>query len=542
MVKRLLFILVSVFLLNGDMASANAGNGDGDLSTPRQAVKTHIENLQEGNYKPYKAGNAFPVNDSSKAKALAIKLKQIFDAKGLYVNYKEIPDHVSFKDSLSKPLEYVLFNNYPSIYVKKQDDKWQYAMESVKAIPGIHQQVFPFGTDKLVNLIPEAGQKKFLGLAIWQYSGMLILVLIAFLIHWIARFIFNRIIHSMLIKFLGGEDARRFEWAISGFFSWMLVLVGINWVLPILQLPVNFSHYFFEALRVLIPVLVILIFYRLIDILGVYMYRAAKKTESTFDDQLIPIVRKTLKGLIIVSGFLFILQNLNFNITGILAGLSIGGLAFALAAQETIKNLFGSLMIFMDRPFQVGDYVESGDNIIGTIEDVGFRSTRVRTFDQSLITVPNGKLADMTIDNMQMRFQRRFYTSVAITYDTPPALIETFRDGIRRLIEEHPKTDKSYYIVNLSEFGDSSVNIMIWCYFQTEDWQEELNSREELLLSIMRLAESIGVRFAFPTSTVHVEDFPGQLAKTPTHNANKGDFRKKLQAFFEQKDQQGNNG
>lgn len=541
MAKQILFILGLIsLLLNGEIASAIDDKEGVDLSTPRQTVKTHIENLQHKHYNPFKAGKAFPVDDSAKAKQLAIKLKQILDAKGLYVNYSNIPKNPSFKDSLDKQQAYVLFNMYPSIYVTKQDNKWQYAEETIKAVPEIHQNVFPFGTDELINLVPKVGQRKFLGLALWKYLGMLILVAIAFLMHWIGTFIFNSVIHRALIKALGGDDAKRFEWAVSSFFSWILILIGINWLLPLLQLPVYFSHYFFIALRILIPVLVTMIFYRVMDILGVYMNRAAKKTESTFDDQIIPLLRKTLKGLVIVCGFLFILQNLNFNITAIVTGLSIGGLAFALAAQETIRNLFGSLMIFIDRPFQIGDYVETSDNIVGNVEDVGFRSTKVRTFDQSLINVPNGRLVEMSIDNMQKRFQRRFYTRISITYDTPPDLVETFRDGIKRLIDEHPKTDKNYYYVNLTEFGDFSVNIMIWCYFQTEAWQEELNSSEELLLSIMKLAESIGVRFAFPTSTVHVEDFPGQIAKTPIHKQTKGDFQEKLQAFFEGKNKENN--
>ncbi len=540
MVKKLLKTLIGFLLVLGAWNEVSAQKiNEVKLNTPRETVKTHIEFLQHGNYHPFKAAKVIPVKDSVLAKELAVKLKQILDAKGLYVEYSNIPDRPDYKDTNRNKKEYILFNTYPRIYLSKKGDKWFYSRETAEAIPEIYNQVFPFGADKLVNLIPKSAQKEFLGLALWKYLGLAIIFLLSYLFYRIGIWIFNKIVHSGLRKVVGDRDADRYERSISRFLSLILVLALINLFLPILQLPVNFSHYFFLALRIFIPLLMTLILYRVMDLLGVYMMRAAENTETTFDDQFVPLVRKTLKGIVILVGFLFILQNLNFNITGILAGLSIGGLAFALAAQETIKNLFGSLMIFVDRPFQVGDYVRLENDIAGIIEDVGFRSTKVRTFEQSLVSVPNGKLANMNIDNMQMRLQRQFYTHITITYDTPPALVETFRDGIKRLIEEHPNTDKSSYYVNLNALDAYSLNIIIWCYFETEEWEAELKYREELLLSIMKLAEEIGVRFAFPTSIVHVEDFPGQLAKTPLHKEGEGDMQKKLEAFFEKRKQNG---
>jgi MscS family membrane protein len=183
------------------------------------------------------------------------------------------------------------------------------------------------------------------------------------------------------------------------------------------------------------------------------------------DDQLVPLVRKTLKAFVIVVGSLFILKyGLRVDIVPYLTGLSIGGLAFALAAQDTIKNFFGSIMIFIDKPFQVGDWITSGE-VDGTVEEVGFRSTRVRTFRNSLVYIPNGKIADATIDNHGLRKYRRFYTNITITYETPPELIEVFVDGLREIVRKHPKTRKDFYNIYLNNLASYSLEVMFYVFF-----------------------------------------------------------------------------
>jgi MscS family membrane protein len=493
-----------------------------------------MENLQPDNYHPGKAAKAFYTDDSAKAVSSAIKLKQILDAKGLYIYYSQVPARRNYRDTLTGSNTYVIFNDYPQIYLKKYGDKWYYAHSTVEAIPGIHRAVFPAGTSYILNLIPDSGRSQILGIALWQYAGLGILLALGFGLYKISRWLLYRLIHRLLKQLLGYRDADRYELAISRLLSSLMVMFMVNLTLPALQLPVNFSYYFFLVLRILIPVIVALILFRSLDILGVYMSWVAAKTDTTLDDQLVPLLRKTLKVVTLIIGGLFVLQNLNFNITAILTGLSIGGLAFALAAQETIKNIFGSIMIFVDRPFQVGDYVEVRQDVIGVVEEVGLRSTRVRTFERSLISVPNGRLADMVIDNMQERNQRQFYTTIGITYDTPPDLVQTFVDGVRSVIDDHPYTDDKSRYVRFYQLADYSLNIIIWCYFQTRYWEVELKCREELLLSIMRLAEELGVRFAFPTSTVHVEDFPGQDSKTPEHNGNKSTYEEQKRLYFGQ--------
>jgi len=195
------------------------------------------------------------------------------------------------------------------------------------------------------------------------------------------------------------------------------------------------------------------------------MRRFADKTESKLDDQLVPLVERTLKVLVWVAIGVAIMNVLRFNIAAVLTGLSISGLAVALAAQDTIKNLFGSFTIFVDKPFQIGDWIVA-DKIDGTVEEVGFRSTRIRTFYNSLITVPNGRLADMVIDNMGARIYRRFVIRLSVTYDTPPELLEAYVQGLRDLVTAHPDTRKDYFHVYVNDLSSSAIEILFYVFFK----------------------------------------------------------------------------
>ena len=243
--------------------------------------------------------------------------------------------------------------------------------------------------------------------------------------------------------------------------------------------------------------------YRLIDIVSEYLAERAARTPSKFDDVLIPLVTRSLKLLVVVFGIVFVAEVAGFRPTSVLAGLGLGGLAFALAAKDTIANVFGSITILVDRPFQIGDWIVTGD-VEGSVEAVGIRSTRVRTFYNSLITVPNSALINATIDNMGARRYRRIKTMLCLTYDTPPEKIEAFCEGIRELIRQHPYTRKDYYHVWLNEFADASLNILLYCFHEAPEWATELRERHRLFLDIIRLAQRLGVEFAFPTQTLYV--------------------------------------
>jgi MscS family membrane protein len=218
---------------------------------------------------------------------------------------------------------------------------------------------------------------------------------------------------------------------------------------------------------------------------------------------LVQLVRKSVKIFVAAAGLLTVAQVLGTDLTALIASVGIGGLALALAAQDTVSNFFGSLMVFMDRPFQVGDWIKTGD-VEGTVEEVGFRSTRIRTFYNSLITLPNSNLIKASVDNLGDRTYRRWSTRLGIAYNTPPEKIDAFCEGIRELVRRHPHTRKDYYHVYFNEFGADSLQVLVYVFFFTPDWATELRERHRLGVDIIRLAAELEIEFAFPTQTLYV--------------------------------------
>ena len=251
--------------------------------------------------------------------------------------------------------------------------------------------------------------------------------------------------------------------------------------------------------RVIAAVSAVVACYHLVDLFTAWLRQRAAKTDTKLDDQLVPLIRRAVKLFIVAMGTIFVLQNLNVDVAGLLAGMGLGGLAFALAAKDTVANLFGSATIFASRPFQIGDWVYI-DGTEGTVESVGFRSTRVRTFYNSLISVPNAKVADSVVDNYGARQYRRVKAMLGLTYDTPPDKLEAFVVGVRELIANHPKTRKDLFEVHFYEFGASSLNVLVYFFFQVANWSEELRQRQVLFLEFLKLAQKIGgeLRLSYP--------------------------------------------
>ncbi|WP_420387103.1 mechanosensitive ion channel family protein [Roseivirga sp.] len=506
------------------------------FSSPYEAVYNHLNYLQDENYIPAQAAKSLFRGERTQKQLnnLAVELKQILDGSGNYIQLDDIPKSENYYDSLTRRNRYVLTKDFPEIYVQLYGDKWQFSDYSVSQIDRIHKDVFPYGTDKLLNILPNLGTTKYLGLHLWQYLGILILLCVGFLIHLVFTVVLRKILFGLLHKYGKLDLANQYLNPVVKPFSLMIIAVFAKILIPVLQLPALIATTLVLLSKALIPFFAAIFFYKLVDVLGQYMRKMADRTQNTLDDQLVPLVTKMLKVFVVIIGIVGVLNGFNFDIWPILTGLSIGGLAFALAAQDTLKNFFGSLMIFIDRPFQIGDWVTSGD-IDGTVEEVGFRSTRVRTFRDSVMYVPNSVISNSMVDNHGKRQYRRFYTRLAITYDTPARLIEVFVRGVEEIVNKHPETRKDYYNIFLNEYGGSALEVMLYIFFKVPDWNNELRCRQEIMLEINKLAEHLGVRFAFPTQTLMIEQVPGQKGLTPEYKQTKEEMEEELKAFFSKK-------
>ncbi len=529
--NRPILLLLCMFLLPLSIFAQEADSVS--LSSPHDALYTHLKYLQPESYKPEIAARVFPVEDGEEAQSLAIKLKQIYDGKGLYLRLNSVPRNPNYMDSTVMKHRYAPFpKELPQIYLVKKGEKWFYSDESINEIPKLYKEVYPFGSDLLANLFPGLGQKKVLGLFVWQYLGIILFIIAIILFHFILTRVIRWVFHRIERRFSKIESSLPILLKIARPIAWMIMTLLVLPFLPMLQLPISVNHYIVLIIRALTPFFLMLSFYRSVDLLSHYLSHLATLTDSKMDDQLVPLASKALKVLVVIIGLLYILQNLNVDITTLLAGISIGGIAIALAAQDTLKNFFGSVMIFLDKPFQIGDVIDL-NGMRGTVEDVGFRSTRIRTFENSLLYVPNGQLADSVIDNYGLREFRLFKIMISITYDTPPILIEKFTDGLKKIIEDHPNTRKENWHVRFNAMSSSSLDILMFVYFIVPDWAGELKAREDILISTVELAEELGVRFAFPTSTIHVEELPGAGSLSPKYDTDEEVLNKKIAAFMQ---------
>ena len=249
---------------------------------------------------------------------------------------------------------------------------------------------------------------------------------------------------------------------------------------------------------------IFIIFLRLIDYIGLVLLKRAEETESKMDDQLIPFVLEIIKFFVYVFAVFIILGSvLGVNIIALTTGLGIGGLALAMASKESLENLLGSFTIFLDQPFTVGDVVTVGP-ITGKVEKVGFRSTRIRTFDKSLVTLPNKKMIDAELDNLGMRPVRRVKFNIGLTYETAPEQIKAIVTDIQEMINLHEKTNQDGR-VRFQEFGSSSLDIMVMYFVDSPNWEDLINVKEDVNYKIMEIVKKHNSDFAFPSTTVYLQ-------------------------------------
>lgn len=238
-----------------------------------------------------------------------------------------------------------------------------------------------------------------------------------------------------------------------------------------------------------------------VEAAGLSLEDHVRNSNNTLDAQLAPFATKVLKIVVITFGILLSLQSLGFNVAAVLAGLGIGSLALALAAQDTAANLFGSITIILDRPFKVGDYIKVGDTE-GSVEEIGFRSTQIRTPNKSLITVPNSVMAKEKIENLGARTARRFKHSIGIASWTPPGKVNSFVNELRHCLATHPAIVKDEISVFFQSIGDYDYKIVVNCYIETNEAEVELQTQQDLLLRFIELAGAQQVELPYPTRTL----------------------------------------
>jgi len=358
----------------------------------------------------------------------------------------------------------------------------------------------------LERYVPHWARYRVLGIAAWQFAAAFVFVL--------AGLVARKISEHVLVKHIIPR-LRRTRWqfdhllteAVSKPLGWGLLLAGVAaavWVLGLPEEPTNVRAVAFAVLKILLVADVLWFLFRLVDVLAIYLNHLAGRTDSTLDDQLIPLVRKALKATLGILLAVWVVQLLGYNVSSLLAGLGVGGLAVALALQDTLANFFGSIFIFLDRPFMVGDMVEI-EGTQGTVEQIGFRSTRIRTWPATLVSIPNKTVASAKVDNWSRMPKRRVRQTVGVTYETTAEQMEEAVARIRAILENDEGVDQEYIVVRFSDFGASSLDIVVLYFTKAIPYADHMATRERVNLAIMRALRAMGLSIAFPTQTVYFE-------------------------------------
>jgi MscS family membrane protein len=497
------FLFICFFLLLHNLE----GQAPAIYRTPKQTLSAFQNQINADQVDFQKISRFFPqdIPETNRVK-IAKKFVHILDGKGLIINPDFAPQDAGYTDTLVGRNEYRIFpDEYPEIYLAKYDDTWLFSYETVLKIPQIYQEVFPFWAEAILERLPDFATRKFIGIAMWHVIGLCFIFLILSIIH----FAFWRLVEYIMEKSIWdrlniGQEHLEKLYSLAKNISLIIMAAVFRWSLPPLMLPARFSHFLYLLVDILQTLFILLAVIKILAILKEYLLVVTSRTSTKIDNQLVPVVTKSLTLISGFIAFIHILALLGVNVTALIAGVSVGALAIALAAQDTFKNLFGSLMIFLDKPFQVGDYILSGD-IEGTVEEVGVRSTRVRRVDSALISVPNGNLANATLNNLGIRRYRQVTLTVGILYSTPPAKIQEYIDSLRQIPAELEFVHEDTALVFLRNLSASSIDIFFRANLTAADFATELKHRERVIFEIIHRASDCGVSFAFPSTSVYIE-------------------------------------
>ena len=290
--------------------------------------------------------------------------------------------------------------------------------------------------------------------------------------------------------------------ALEGPVATFVMVTGIFAALKVLKLSPDADRFIGYGLRVAFSLAIFFLLWRGLAAVLDHAQDVAKE-RSLGIAAFMPWIKKSLLTVFVVIGVLLTIQGLGYDVKALLAGLGIGGLAFALAAQDTIANVFGSIVVAIDQPFKVGEFIRIGGNV-GGVEDIGLRSTKIRLLDKSLMIIPNKTVAGETITNFARVTQRRTDMVIGLTYDTTPEQMDEMVGEIHRIITSEDGVDPKSVMVYFRDFGPSSLDIWVVYVSKAPDFPPYMEMRQRINMSIMRALEARGLSFAFPTQTVHL--------------------------------------
>ncbi len=341
------------------------------------------------------------------------------------------------------------------------------------------------------------------GNTLLQYSEAFLALMATVILAKVLYYIIKKYVQALVEKTETDLDDLLLKALETPFLLFVLIL-GLNFAVGLLTLPADIAGVFANLVKVLLIVNCAAVVAAIMDVLcDEFLTPYAKKSESKLDDQLVPIVKNGGRALVFILTALTIVSNFGYDITAVLGGLGIAGIAIGLAAQDTLSNVIGSAAIFTDRPFEIEDLVRV-DAVTGNVEEIGIRSTRIRTLDGTLVAIPNANVAKAAVENYSKAAKRRIQIKLGLEYNTSSKKMAKAKDILRDVLKSTKGVDPDDVGVHFTDFADSQLLLMLTYHIvetsRLFDVQDEVNSR------IKEEFEKAGIEFAFPSRTLYIKD------------------------------------
>jgi MscS family membrane protein len=376
---------------------------------------------------------------------------------------------------------------------------WLFSSMTLKLVPEIYMEL---GYERVAQYVPKLLQDyKLFKYPAWRLIGILIVIPLSFFLAWFVTWVLLVCVRFMFRRSTAAQTKQRII-LLKGPIRILALSLGF-FVASLFSYSLLSRLFWLRVAETLAIVGLSWLSLRLVDPIVEKLWKRKHLAVSSGNVAMERLLHKIIKALVIIVGALFISYMAGINLTAVLTGLGIGGLAVAFAAQKTLENLFGGVMIISDRPIRVGDFCRAGD-YQGTVEDIGLRSTRLRTLGRTLVSVPNGQLATMSLENFTVRDKILFRHNIQLRYETSADQLRFVISEIRRLLYEHPKVETASARVRFTGLKDSALELEVYAYILETDYAVFLAIQEDLLLRLMSLVEESGTSFAFPSRTTYI--------------------------------------
>jgi MscS family membrane protein len=410
------------------------------------------------------------------------------------------PDHdvVGTLTANSGPVELVVER------IRAGDDfVWLFSRETLDAIPEVYGEIDLVAVDRYLPTAltnPRLG-----GIRLFQWVVFILIIPLTYRLLGLV----DDLLSAIVAAWHFGRSAVRIK-PLPGSVRLFVIALGIRWAYRSLELPLV-ERQFWSAVAAMLGVAAVVWMLIQLNAFGEHYFRRQLRGSSVREAAaLLRLAHRAADVLVVLIGLLVVLRYFGIDATAALAGLGIGGLAVALAAQKTLENVIGGLSIVFDGAVQVGDSLKLG-NTVGTVDEIGLRSTRIRTLDRTIVSIPNGQIATETLETLSERDKFWFRHVVGLRYETTPGQLRTIIEAVRTMIAGQPRVEADSVRVRLLRLGTFSLDIEVFAYFFASDWNAFLEIQEGLLLRIMEIVEEAGSSIAFPTQTLHVADGAGAL-------------------------------